>query len=332
MKKTLKEISNEIHLLGRCGWDGDGLYLDWSASGFQFLYRGRRIEFHFLPLTVAQPIYLKIQTDEYAFSFPVSTGNEVLTLNFPKESEHKIRILRQSEGDVPLRISHAVTENDSVLIPWKRRDRKITFLGDSITCGFGVLAPATENVFTTYQEDVTAAYAYLTAEAFDADYQIVSISGQGVVRNCNGDLGFPIPSFYQVQNRTRKEAFDPSKFPSDVIVMAGGTNDVGGRVSDTEFTEAAHTFLNVLRKDFPDAAIVWLYGMMNREFIPTIEKIVRTRRESGDERITFLPVATIRREDGEVGAVGHPNEKAQRRFAEELCRVIAEMTGWHAEK
>ena len=49
----------------------------------------------------------------------------------------------------------------------------------------------------------------------------------------------------------------------------------------------------------------------------------------GDERAVYLPfMPPISEEAGEVGACGHPNLKAHRRFADILIRQVAELTGW----
>lgn len=47
------------------------------------------------------------------------------------------------------------------------------FIGDSITCGYGVDDPDKEHHFKTATEDVTKAYAYKTALALNADYSMV---------------------------------------------------------------------------------------------------------------------------------------------------------------
>ena len=46
-------------------------------------------------------------------------------------------------------------------------NERLEFLGDSITAGYGVLAPKDRNTFYTYEEDSTSTYAYMTAQLLD---------------------------------------------------------------------------------------------------------------------------------------------------------------------
>ena len=55
-------------------------------------------------------------------------------------------------------------------------ERAIEFIGDSITCGYGVDDEVAEHHFATGTEDTTRAYALRTARKLGVDYSLVSLS------------------------------------------------------------------------------------------------------------------------------------------------------------
>ena len=77
---------------------------------------------------------------------------------------------------------------------------------------------------------------------------------------------------------------------------------------------------------YPDAKILWTYGMMRQNLSQSLADAVEVFcQESGaDARFALMqPISGT-----EVGAVGHPNEAAHRRFAEALIPEITALMGW----
>ena len=100
-------------------------------------------------------------------------------------------ILRQSDNSFFLTagvafFSNSVNEN-GIVTPGKEREFKIEFVGDSITCGYGVDDPVKEHHFKTSTEDATKTYAFKTAQALNADWSFVSVSGWGIISGYTGD-------------------------------------------------------------------------------------------------------------------------------------------------
>ena len=80
---------------------------------------------------------------------------------------------------MPLRAPEV--EDGAGLRPLPEKSRKIEFIGDSITCGYGIEGVCNVDVFNTPQENPFKNYALRTAKALDADYQLVSWSGIGLI-------------------------------------------------------------------------------------------------------------------------------------------------------
>ena len=59
------------------------------------------------------------------------------------------------------------------------RDRRLLFIGDSITAGFGVLCNDSDAPFTPETESAWHAYAAVASRALDSDAHVIAYSGKG---------------------------------------------------------------------------------------------------------------------------------------------------------
>ncbi len=69
--------------------------------------------------------------------------------------------------------------------PPQPRDRRLLFIGDSITAGYGVLCNDTAAPFAAETESAYHTYAAVAARALDADAHVIAFSGKGV-DSCTG--------------------------------------------------------------------------------------------------------------------------------------------------
>ena len=76
---------------------------------------------------------------------------------------------------------------------------------------------------------------------------------------------------------------------------------------------------------YPDALLIWAYGMMDVRFTDTLTAVVAAL---GDERVRFLPLAPIDLKNGDVGGGGHPNVNASIRVSDLLAKTIKNELGW----
>ena len=77
--------------------------------------------------------------------------------------------------------------------------RRIEFIGNSITCGYGVEGENASEHFKPETESANLSFAALVGKALKADYAMVAYSGKGVVRNYgdpNKTSVDPMPSLY----------------------------------------------------------------------------------------------------------------------------------------
>lgn len=247
-----------------------------------------------------------------------------------------VKLSEQSHSYVGVKNIYAVTEYG--IIPTPERERKIEFIGDSITCGYGVDAPNEGYDFSTETEDGSKTYAALVGKALDADVNIVAWSGIGVY-SCytSGDepsqwkLVSGIYDNTDIMHTSKK--WDFSKWQPDVVVINAGTNDkswtkgIDQRV-DT-FGSAYYDLICQVREKNPDAYIICSLGAMGNDLMPEIkEQVAAYSANTGDYHITTFEFANQNGYRDGYGADYHPSAKTHQKMADKLAPFIAELMNW----
>jgi len=110
-----------------------------------------------------------------------------------------------------------------------QQQRKIEFVGDSITCGFGDEGANPDCPFTAATENNYRTYGSLTSLALNADLHLEAWSGKGVVRNY-GDKNItsinPFPIYFpRTLANDNLSNWNFSSWIPDAVVINLGTND-----------------------------------------------------------------------------------------------------------
>lgn len=338
IKFNAAEIKQNLRFLNRCTEKEGCPAFEWSASGFEMRFCGHSVFLDFEKAKTEQPIYALCEIDGVRRDFAVCDSSTTFRALDLGEGEHFLRFLkcsepRLSDEDARLTLKQIAIDGEKIEILQKpaAKERKIAFFGDSITCGYGVLDSGDSGVFKTCYQDATHAYAYLTASAFDADFQIVAQSGQGVVCCFDKTAGYRVSEYFEHNSRFLKDQYDHSSFKPEVLVFNIGTNDNVARVEKEVFTKAACDLLRQVRAKYPEAEIIWMYGLMGGYIGQAAKDAVELMSEN-DGKLHFLPVSCISRANDEVGAAGHPNVKGQKRGAAALVELVSQFTGWEAQK
>jgi hypothetical protein len=141
-------------------------------------------------------------------------------------------------------------------------ERKIEFIGNSITCGTG--ADRTEidcgkGVWHD-QHNAYMSYGPLTARALNAQWTLTAVSGIGLMHSCcNLDIVMP-DVFDKVNLRSNAVTWDFKRYQPDVVTMCLGQND--GIQDSTEFCSRYVKFISQVKTQYPKATIVLLTSPM----------------------------------------------------------------------
>ncbi|RYZ04528.1 MAG: hypothetical protein EOO73_23110 [Myxococcales bacterium] len=264
------------------------------------------------------------------------------------EGEHTVELFKRGEASPAgfAGAGHAqvlgFVLHGSRLLPVALPDRRLEFVGDSITCGYGneleTLSPQDEH-YTSLRSNGHRAYGALTAARLGASYSAVAYSGRGMSRNYDGVQGQLLPELYStsVPDDSTASRWEPAQYVPDAVIINVGTNDFSTPgVDRAEFIRRYSEFLARLRGYYPQALLVAALGPMLSDAPPPGEApwsraradvlaAVDARAKAGDGNIRvvfFEPQAPPFGEDW------HPTAATHAKMAEHLAPLLKGWLGW----
>lgn len=255
------------------------------------------------------------------------------------EGTHKVVIMLAYEGREfhPEFRGLYLDKGKKLLSPPALPEKKIEFIGNSITCGYGIEAEK-EAPFDYKDENFYYTYGATTARAFNAQHQVVAKSGIGVYRNYGapreGSAGTCLPDlYYQTLYMDSTERWDFSRYTPDVVCVNLGTNDVSGNNYDTALLRNAYSnFVEQLRNHYPKAKIVLLSGvMLEGKALEDVKAAMdNALKELQSKGYTNLYRFDMTPQDGSLGygSGWHPSMDQHRKMAKELTAFLQSITGW----
>ena len=326
--------ATELRWFGRTYAEEGGYFFNWSASGFEFSFRGSGAI-----ATIASnapggnnTAYIKIFVDgveQPDVALTESSQTVTLAKNLDPNTEHTVKVVKRTNArsSSAALVSLKLTDGQK-LAPPAAPTRLIEFIGDSITVGYATVANGS-TTWSTATEDATKTYASQIAQAFYADYTVTAISGRGVVRNTGGDTDKLLPAIYGKLDEYNNPGveYDFAHQP-DVIVINLGTNDASGNNSSltaTEFRQGLKAFLKDVRAKNPDAEIIYAYGMMTTKYLKDMQTVVEELAAEGDSHIRFVKLQSCSTTER---AINHPTAEAYISRGVALMEAITDATGW----
>lgn len=337
--------SDVLRVSGRTNYEkGDYLILSWSASSITIAFVGTALEMTgwtnnivYLDVFVdggEEPSSLiKLAYSEDSATAEPSTVSVVADLPFDM---HVVTLYKRSESNVGDWYVHGMRVfgvAKSEFLP-KKPERKIEFVGNSITCGYDVLVPAVGEEFDPLYENSYYSYAGQTARSLNAEIHNICSSGHGVYLNYDGSRTYTLPIVY---NGTGTQSFnvvawDHSLWHPDIVVINLGTNDFASGVNDSvQFVNASVNFVRDIHSYHPEAKIVLLDGPMLtgeymvkcRQYLDVAKDTLESEGVDGLYRFSLEP-----RGDSPFGINPHPVKEEALEDAESLSVWIRSEFGW----
>lgn len=351
---SMKNTVNEKNLkeLGRVYYSDGAAYCALSGSGVEFTFTGTacsvtvsgdsaaadssRLDDH-----ARVAIYLN---GERVVDDMVDSPTETYEV-FKSESEifADVAVVKLSESPMSTIAITDISVEGGEISPAEDSELLIEFIGDSITCGYGVDDEDRNHHFSTRTEDVTKAYAYKTAKALGADWSMVSFSGYGIISGySDGEKKVPeqsLPQYYTKMGYCWNDnnGFKPSEIEwgfgrlPNAIVLNLGTNDASycKNIPERceEFRDEYINFLKTIRSKNPEAPILCALGIMGADLFPYIEEAVKLYSEqTGDSNVYTLKLNNQSEADG-IAADWHPTEATHEKAAAQLSEKLKEILG-----
>ncbi|HVD99105.1 MAG TPA: SGNH/GDSL hydrolase family protein [Cytophagaceae bacterium] len=286
--------------------------------------------------------YYTVVTDQgKPQTYAVANDDDHIKIRGLGKGIHEVSIYKKTEALVGEGFFEGVEiEKDKKLLPASVSSRKMEFIGNSITCGYGNEGDSKDCTFSPETENGYLAYGALTARKLGADYTIVAYSGKGMYRNVDGKTSETMSLIYDriFPDSTGSVKWNYKKWQPDVIVLNLGTNDfVKGIPDSITFVNTYVNFLKRLKLYYPSSTIICLDGPMVTDAYPAgsmhLTKlrnyILASKRKfdaGGTQKIYTFSVTST--QPNEFGCDWHPNLKRHEKMSDELSKYIRTIMQW----
>jgi lysophospholipase L1-like esterase len=274
--------------------------------------------------------WFTVKLDDSLFIFKSDKKDGVYSLgqNLPNQ-KHTLEITRRTEwhGGNTTFLGLNIDAGKK-LVPLKRIERVIEFIGDSYTCGYGNEGKSREEHFTYETENNYASYGAITARAFDAGYVGICRSGIGMYQSYRGGKTFTQPNLYDEIVVNSKARWDYTKNQPQLVVIDLGGNDLSVDLDSTEFVNTYIRFVKKIRLQYPSVKIICVAGPSGLDDTwPKFQSHVQAAAlhfKSIDKGIYYFKFSPF----DPNGSDGHPNVKEHQQMARELIIFIKKITRW----
>jgi lysophospholipase L1-like esterase len=234
-----------------------------------FMYSGCTIRAGFTGSSISVLFYddslrnwFTVKLDDSLFIFKTDKKDGVYLLaQHLADKKHILEIARRTEwhGGNTTFAGFNIDEGKH-LVPLKKKNRLIEFIGDSYTCGYGNEGKSREEHFSYETENNYATYGAITARAFNADYVTVCRSGIGMYQSYGGGKIFTQPLLYDEVVTNSNSKWDYAKHQPQVVVICLGANDLSVSLDSTQFVNTYIQFVQKIRHQYPKAKIICVAG------------------------------------------------------------------------
>jgi lysophospholipase L1-like esterase len=307
----------------RFGWSGTELRARFSGASLSVILADTGTSYYDVAVDGGAPVTLLVTgaAQPYALATGLAMG------------EHDVILKKRTETVTG--VTQLFGFMGTLVATPEPAGRRIEVIGDSITCGFGVLGADQRCPFSPSTEAEPLAWGALASKELGALHMATAVSGIGVIRNFGGDTTDTMPALYdRAIANDASSSWDPRGFEPDVIVVELGTNDFeGGKGDPGAAFQATYTaFLALLRARHALAHVVAATSPMasteNRARLAAyVAGAVADRAAAGDANVSWLDIAQQSAADG-YGCDWHPSVTTQQKLAAELVAHLKPRMGW----
>ena len=333
-----------LRLLGRMDPAQSPVALDWTGSGLECAFHGTNLWAELEAPAFSPVMWMIVLADGAPVTrFPVEPGIRFypLILGMEPQNTRTITLMKETQcmPDNPEAtvLLHSLRMNGT-LEELPVRDLRIEFVGDSLTSGEGALAPRGNDEWITPWFSARGNYSWVACNELNAERRILSQSGWGVCWDWEHNPEHTLTAHYEeiagvlrgpaAEKRGCTKPYDFSAWRPDVVCIRLGTNDNNGmnvrnslEEDRNRFVQGALGLLRRVRKNNPDAAVVWILPASDcRPELPA--EAVRLAREEGMDRLYTFALPDYHEED--TGARFHPNAEWNRKAGLLLAAFLRE--------
>ena len=332
-KEVIKGSDTRVTYIGRTETVAETVSFDWSGVTSIVTFKGTSLELEYSDSGCS---YINIWIDEEPSagnSRTVKLGESGRTTiaSGLRKGVHTATIQKRTEGKEGRLSFHSFETDGTFLQSRELKERKIEFIGDSYTCGYGTESASRYDKFLAETENCNLTYAAIAGRYFDADIVLVSHSGRGIARNYNSlEPGVTMVTKYsQTYDESVEPTWNASSYTPDIVVIYLGTNDFskGLQPSLENWTKEYGILLAKIRSNYGEEVPVLCVASKASPLMGSyVEHAVMT---SGMKNVHWTSIQdTAHNDHSDLGAADHPNYSGQRKVASCIIPYISTLTGW----
>lgn len=322
-----------ITWIGRTVTDDGAVSFDWSGVTARIRFEGSRLS---MTCSDSKKDWFNLWVDkkpaaEEDLRFCVEGEQTVVLAEGLKKGVHEVILQKRTEAEQGCLKVSSFTCDGSFLQAEGLKDRKIEFIGDSYTCGFGTEGSSREDPFLAETENVNLTYAAILGRYFDADIHTVSHSGRGIIRNYDGQAkgDTMVNKYLQSFDNAAGPSWEVSSFIPDIVIIYLGTNDfscgIQPKLSDwcREYAKLLKEIRDFYGKEVP---ILCLASKADEQMASYVSEAAG---RSGVENVHTAAILKDAHDSvRDLGSCWHPNYRGHRKVASCVIPFVSTLTGW----
>ncbi len=334
VETSIEKSKNNVEFIGRFSTINTGIYqFEWSGSTITAGFEGTEIgvvlktlrcgpygDVDYFNVTIdnGKPFILEIKkgTDKYQLASGLKNGYH--TVKLTKRTESQFGSLIQFEG-------FDYGSGKAAPAP-ARKTRRIEIYGDSISAGYG--NEGTGEGFRLKEENADLTYCALAAEALNAEYTDIALSGHGCHISLSQSTTEVVPKYFNRALYKTSTLYRFNQPDPDVVIINLGTNDFAINVSEASFFSSYMDFIATIRKKYPNSYIVCTTCGGTYKALNTLQTVVEKRKSQFNDNNIGVFAAVIEDTNGAVGADGHPSVYGHQQLSEQFIEYLRKVMNW----
>jgi hypothetical protein len=246
-----------------------------------------------------------------------------------QDKRHSLRIIRRTEwhgGNTSF--SGFLIDRGKRLFKPELHDRRIEFIGDSYTCGYGNEGKSKEEHFSYETENNYLTFGAIAARSLEAEYFAVCRSGIGMYQGYGGGMDFTMPKLYNEVTMNNEREWDFSRYQPQLVVIDLAGNDLSAPLDSALFVNTYIDFLKRIRNNYSSSKIVCVAGPSNpdegwQKWKNYIHAVV-DKSSATDKDVHYFEFTPFEPD----GSDWHPNVEQHKKMADEMTPYLKTLMNW----
>lgn len=300
------------------------LCFDWPGINISFIFEGVKADIILKDGGNDYNVFIDDNLDKVICTRKGTKKYSLINSKFKKK--RRITITKRTGSyDSKAIIKRLMLDQGAKLLkPEIKTSKRILFLGDSVTVGYGIEGKSIDcNSERKYKNNYLS-FGPLLCRMIQAEYHIVAISGRGLIKNYGAwrkKSKRPLPVYlHNTLIHNKKETWNHETWIPQAIFMNLGTNNFAEKPypNKDDFIMAYKIFIEEIKKKYPHSTILCISGPTQQEpFYTYFNEIIKSFEGKNVYRIDIGAM----RED-EYGCDFHPNVKSHFRIAKEILAQL----------